>query len=145
MPVAADVLRIKGGIVHSVAPGISVLAATRLMNAHHIGALLVMDRGQLVGMFSERDVLTRVVAQGNDPITTTVEQVMTPDVYCCHAETDLDEIAEVMRQRRIRHVPVRDADERVVGLVSIGDVNAFHVAQQQATIEGFNRYINQRS
>ena len=145
MPSASDLLRLKSADVYTIEPTASVLVATRAMNSHRVGALLVMMDDRLEGIFTERDVLTRVVAQGRDPSTTLTSEVMSTDLFCCEPGTDLDEIAEAMRKRRIRHVPVRQPDGQVVGMISIGDVNAFHVNQKQATIDGLCGYINQRA
>ena len=145
MPSASDLLRLKSCDVYTIEPAATVLAATRAMNSHRVGALLVMSDERLEGIFTERDVLTRVVAQGRDPSTTLTSEVMSTDLFCCEPGTDLDEIAEAMRKRRIRHVPVRQSDGQVIGVISIGDVNAFHVNQKQATIDGLCGYINQRA
>lgn len=145
MPSASDLLRLKSGDLYTIEPTATVLAATRVMNTHHVGALLVMSADRLDGIFTERDVLTRVVAQGRDPSATLTSEVMTTDLFCCEPATDLDEIAEVMRKRRIRHVPVRRPDGQVMGVISIGDVNAFHVSSKQATIDGLCGYITQRA
>lgn len=145
MPTASDLLRLKSGELYTIEPTATVLAATRVMNTRHIGALLVMTDDRLDGIFTERDVLTRVVAQGRDPSTVLASEVMTTELFCCEPTTDLDEIAEVMRKRRIRHVPVRRPDGRVMGVISIGDVNAFHVSSKQATIDGLCSYITQRA
>jgi len=111
------------------------------MNKYRVGALLVMSEDKLLGIFTERDVLTRVVASGRKAHELKVAEVMTQEVLCCKLNTELDEVAEIMQLRRIRHLPVRDNAERVVGLISIGDVNAYHVMQKQRTIENMTDYI----
>jgi CBS domain-containing protein len=105
-------------------PDATVRQATRLMNDHGIGSLLVTTRGRLVGIFTERDVLRRIVADGRSPEETRVADVMTSEVVCCSPEVSIEEVADMMRRRRVRHVPVVDEDETLVGLVSIGDINA---------------------
>lgn len=102
----------------------TVRQATRLMNEHGIGSLLVTSGNRLVGIFTERDVLRRVVAEGRSPDSTTVGEVMTCDVVCCPPDATIENAADIMRRRRVRHVPVVDQDESIVGLVSIGDINA---------------------
>lgn len=126
-------------------PGSTVLDATRLMNAERIGALLVMHDGQLVGIFTERDVLRRVVADGRPPDDTPVAAVMTADVVCCGPETPVDEAAELMRRERIRHIPVVDGDGLVVGLVSIGDINAHRFNHCEAALHQVEDYIWRRA
>ena len=88
-------------------PGVTVLEATQLMNDERIGALLVMHGPRLVGIFTERDVLRRVVADGRNPETTLVAEVMTDDLVCCEPDTPVDDVAETMRRLRIRHGPLR--------------------------------------
>ena len=104
-----------------------------------------MDDDQLVGIFTERDVLTRLVGTGMDPRKVPVQDVMTRDVLCCGVFTDLDEVAQIMQSRRIRHLPVKDVEDTVIGMISIGDVNACNVQLKQATIENMTDYICGRS
>lgn len=141
MPTVAQVLQDKGGKVHSIAPGATVAEAVNKMNEHKIGALVVMDGKNVVGMFTERDVLQRVVGADRSPAATFVAEVMTGDVVCCGARADLDDVAATMQTRRIRHIPVCDDDGGVVGLISIGDVNAYHASNQEAQIHFLNEYI----
>ena len=148
-----DILLRKGATVHIVAPSVTVLEATRTMNHHHIGALVVTvdtleTEGQpprIVGIFTERDVLTRVVAEARDPATTRVEDVMTAVVAYCRPDTDLDEVSSIMQKWRIRHLPVCDEDGRLQGVVSIGDINAWHSQGLNATIHYLNEYIHGRA
>lgn len=145
MPTVADIISKKGSTVHTISPTATVLEATNKMNQHKLGALIVMNEGQVVGMFTERDVLRRVIGEQRDPATTSIAEVMTGDVICCSPETDMDEVSQIMQQRRIRHVPVCDAMGNLRGLISIGDVNAYHVMHQEATIEYLNEYIYGRA
>ena len=136
------ILANKGTDVHSIEPGATVLEAVQKMNDHKIGALVVKDPGgEVVGIFTERDVLRRVLGQERSPRETTVGEVMTSDVVCCGVNEEIDDIAATMKARRIRHLPVCDADGKMLGLVSIGDVNAFHASDQEATIYFLNEYI----
>ena len=133
---ARDVLRRKANpSVITIEPGASVLEAARQMNAHRIGALVVVRPGalgdQVAGMFTERDVLTRVVAQQRDPAATVVGDVMTSPALVCEPGTALDDLRSLMRERRIRHVPVVERGV-VVGMVSLGDLNA---AVYEATVQ----------
>lgn len=129
----------------AVGPATSVRAATMLMNEHGIGSVLVIDEDRLVGIFTERDVLRRVVAESRPPDSTPLSAVMTADVICCRPETPLGDVAEVMRVRRIRHVPVIGPDDRVVGLVSIGDINAHRFAVCETTLHQVEDYILRRA
>jgi len=131
----------KGTKVHSISHHASVLEATRKMNQHRIGALVVMEDDRVAGIFTERDVLMRVIGEGASPADISVGQVMTRDVVCCSPDTSLEEISEIMHAKRIRHVPVCDEEGNLLGMVSIGDVNAHHAHHQQATIHYLNEYI----
>jgi CBS domain-containing protein len=97
-----------------------------------------------VGVFTERDVLRRVVAEQRAPSAILVRDVMTTDVICCDPETTVDEASRIMRDRRVRHLPVCDPAGRVMGLVSIGDINAFHADVQEATIQLLSDYVTAR-
>ena len=145
MPSAQEILATKGSVVHTIDPTASVLEATRRMNEHKLGALVVMNEGQVAGIFTERDVLRRIVAAARNPETTTVGEVMTTDVICVSPETDLDEVSSLMQQRRIRHVPVCDDRGKLQGMLSIGDLNAFHVTHQEAHINFLSEYIYGRA
>jgi CBS domain-containing protein len=145
MPTVQDILITKGGEIYSTEPATTVLDAVRKMNQHKLGALVVVKGEQLVGIFTERDVLRRVVGEQRNPREITVGEVMTREIICCPPSTDLDEISAVMQQRRIRHIPVCDDDGKLHGLISIGDVNAFHASHQEAHITFLNEYIYGRA
>ncbi|CAN5445048.1 CBS domain-containing protein [soil metagenome] len=145
MPTVADIISKKGSTVHSTTPDATVLDATNKMNQHKLGALVVMADGVVAGMFTERDVLRRVVGEQRNPATTRVKDVMTSEVICCSPQTDMDDVSAIMQQKRVRHVPVCDEHGKLLGLVSIGDVNAYHVVHPEATIEYLNEYIYGRA
>jgi CBS domain-containing protein len=96
--------------------------AITVMNQHHIGSVVVSEGGAWVGIFTERDVLTRIVAPRRDPDATRVRDVMTPELFTLSEEQALTEAMEAMTQRRCRHVPIITGGE-LVGMLSIGDVN----------------------
>src|SRR5690606_7294249 len=141
MPSVADILSNKGGDIHTTRPDATVLDATRRMNQHQIGALVVMEADRVVGIITERDVLRRVVAAERHPAQVLVGDVMTSKVICCSMQTDVDEVSTIMRDRRIRHLPVCDPKGNLLGLVSIGDVNAQHASTQEQTITFLNDYL----
>ena len=116
-----------------------------LMNRHQIGSLVVVEGGRVVGIFTERDVLRRVVAAEKQPSKITVGEVMTREVMCCSPDADMEEVRELLRTRRIRHLPVSDPRGGLLGLVSIGDVNAFYASQQNRNIEMLHSYIYGRA
>jgi CBS domain-containing protein len=111
------------------------------MNDHKVGAVVVADEGRLVGMFTERDVLRRVVGERRDPVTTLVGAVMTSEVVCCTPETSIEEARGAMKNRRIRHLPVVDGEGHLMGMISIGDLNAYHVNSQEQTIHLLHEYL----
>ena len=141
MATVRELLARKGTDVVSVAPTASVLDAARLMNERGTGSVLVIgDARQPVGIFTERDILRRVVAAGRDAATTRVGEVSTTDLVTCVPETSVEECGAIMTTRRIRHLPVVDADG-LHGVVSSGDVLAHQVAEQEATIQYMNSYM----
>ena len=141
MATVHDVLTAKGASLHTVDSSITVLDATQLMNEHKIGALVVTEQGRVAGIFTERDVLSRIVAEQRAAGETCVGDVMTREVICCNPDTDLDEISAIMKNRRVRHLPVCGAGGRLLGLVSIGDVNAHYASNQAQTIHFLSDYI----
>jgi CBS domain-containing protein len=140
MPCVRDVIGRKSGELVTTSPDELVVDAARRMNERGIGGLPVTQDGALIGIVTERDVLRRVVAERRDPATTTVREVMTTSVLTISPTTDLEECAAVMTARRIRHLPVI-GDAGLCGIVTIGDVMAFRVAEQQTTIEQLNNYV----
>ena len=144
MAKVSDLIAKKGPRVHCVSPSLTVLQATELMNQHKVGAVVVTVYDRVVGMFTERDVLTRVVGEARDPARTLVEDVMTADVAFCRLDNDIDHCAAIMRTRRIRHLPVCDEEGRLLGLISIGDLNAFYADGLDAEIQYLHQYIHGR-
>jgi CBS domain-containing protein len=123
-----------------------VLEATVAMNNKKIGALVVKDAsGRVMGIFTERDVLRRVIAEEKAPRSVRVGDVMTRDVVCCPPEADIDEASRIMRDRRVRHLPVCDSDGTLLGVISIGDLNAYHASTQEAQIHFLNEYVYGRA
>jgi CBS domain-containing protein len=145
MSTVRDILVTKGLHVQSIGPRATVLAGALLMNEHKIGSLVVMDGGRVIGMFTERDILERVVVPRRDPGETTVADVMTNEVICCRPHTTLDEARGVMKNRRIRHMPVLDDDDQLHGLISIGDLNAHAMHEHESTIYVLEQYIYGRA
>lgn len=145
MATAKDILERKGNQVLVIAPTETVLEAARRMNANRVGALVVVDPILgLIGILTERDILTRVVAEGQLPDEVAVSQIMTDKVVYCTPCTSVQECREIMTRRRLRHLPMLD-EGRLVGLISIGDLMAYEVDQQQVTIEYMHEYIYGRS
>jgi CBS domain-containing protein len=145
MAAVRDILAGKGSHVLSIGPDATVLDAALLMNEHKVGSLLVKSAGRLVGIITERDLLQRVMAQRRDQAEAVVADVMTAELACCRPETTVDEARAVMKNRRIRHLPVLDDDDRLLGLVSIGDLNAHLSHDQEVTIHVLHEYIHGRA
>ena len=140
METARNILERKGGDVAAVERNASVLDAALEMNRRRIGAVVVLEGEQVVGIFTERDVLNRIVAEQRNPAATRVGEVMTAPVACCRLTTPIAELQNVMTTRRIRHLPVVE-EGRLVGMISSGDVLASQVTLQQTTIEYLNAYL----
>jgi CBS domain-containing protein len=140
MPTVQDILNHKGAEVASVQRERSIIEAARDMNRLRIGSLVVVDGNKVVGMFTERDILVRVVAEGRDPNRLTVGQVMTSPVVCVTPDTELVECKTMMTTRRIRHIPVVVEGE-LIGIVTSGDIMARESREREVTIESLVEYI----
>jgi CBS domain-containing protein len=140
----SDILADKGTGVFIVSPGVPVREAVRVMNAHGVGALVVMERGRLAGIFTERDVLKRVVDRGLDPETTLVREVMTGDVVTVGPAMPVTDAMSLMTSRRVRHLPVLDDAGEIRGLVSIGDLMRRVTLSQAQEIDQMVDYITGR-
>jgi CBS domain-containing protein len=114
------------------------------MNTHRIGSLVVTDGDRAVGIFTERDILQRVVGADRQPADTVVKDVMTTPMACCRRDTKLAECRAIMTTKRIRHLPVVE-DGKLLGIISAGDLLAHEVADQQSTIEYLHDYLYGRA
>ncbi|MEZ4286552.1 MAG: CBS domain-containing protein [Polyangiales bacterium] len=135
-----DVLRVKGDAVLSVHPSATVIDAVHLMNEHRVGSVVVADDQQLRGIFSERDVLTRVVAAELDPNSVLVGEVMTTGLYTARIDDTIALVMRMMTERRFRHVPVLEQG-RLIGLVSIGDLMKAMHQGLHLEVRALNSYI----
>jgi CBS domain-containing protein len=127
--------------VWTVPPEVPVLQAALLMNEHKVGSLVVTEGDRVIGMFTERDILQRVVAARRDPAETLVGEVMTTAVLCCTLETSIDEARGAMKNHRVRHLPLVDSEHRLQGLISIGDLNAYQTSDHEQTIYLLQEYV----
>jgi CBS domain-containing protein len=134
------VLAHKGSTVYSVDPEDSVLDAVRKMNCERIGATLVCTENRMVGIFTERDVLTRVLDAGRDPDATRVADVMTREVITVGPETGVQEAMAVMTERRTRHLPILEQGN-LLGVVSIGDLTRWVSRNQEVHIQDLVAFI----
>lgn len=140
MAKVSDILAKKGRKVLTSTVTATVLDATHDMNSHRVGALLVIDDGRPVGMFTERDVLTRVVGAEMDPKTTRLFEVMTTPVAYCTPEMTVEDCKAIFTEKRIRHLPVMNGEE-LVGMVTSGDIVAFEADDHKQTIRYLEEYI----
>ena len=140
MRTVRQLLEAKAPEVYAIGPDAPVLDAVRMMAEKHIGALLVMDGTRLAGILSERDYARKVVLQGRSSRDTPVRDIMTSDVVTVRPNDTSDRCMQVVTERRVRHLPVMDG-ERVVGVVSIGDLVKAVIEDQQLELDQLQRYI----
>jgi CBS domain-containing protein len=144
MSTIRDVIAKKGAAVATISPDATALDAAHQMNERRIGALCVVNGETLVGMFTERDLLNRVVSARVDPASARITDVMTSDVITCGLDGKTKDCMAVMSHKRIRHLPVVEGG-KLVGLVSTGDLMALQVDEKQAYIEDLYRYLHGRT
>ena len=136
-----QLLAAKGEQVWSIRPDAKVLEALQLMAQKDIGALLVMEGSRVVGVMSERDYARKVILQGKSSQDLAVRDIMTSDVVKVDPARSVEDCMALMTQRRIRHLPVCEGD-KLVGLVSIGDLVKQVIAEQEQTIKQLESYIH---
>ena len=134
------ILEEKGSDVHSVSADSTVEAAVAEMNRKRVGSVMVLNGGEVIGIFTERDVLTRVVSSGLNAATTSVREVMTADMKRIDAQTSVEDVMQMMTDKRVRHLPVFDGG-RLVGLVSIGDITRWLLKVNEMEAENLRRYV----
>ena len=134
------VLSHKGRQVYTTSTTATVNEAVHLMNDKGVGALLVLHEGRAVGIFTERDVLRRVVDPGRHPSVTRVAAVMTPDPLMVPPSTRVEEAMALMTERRFRHLPIMENNE-VIGIISIGDLMRIVSETQRQEIQRMAEYI----
>jgi CBS domain-containing protein len=140
MKTIAHVLKTKGYNIWSISPDAPVFDAIRLMAEKEVGALLVLKDGKPAGVVSERDYARKVILKGRSSKETTVGEIMTPRVIFATPEQSVRDCMAVMTAKRVRHLPVLDGD-RLVGMVSIGDLVRSVLADQEEVIHGLEAYI----
>jgi CBS domain-containing protein len=137
----SDILDEKGREVLSIEGEATVFDAIKRMVEANVGSLLVFEGAKLAGIVTERDYLRRVALEGRTEKETAVREIMSAPLVYVTPETTLDECMAVMTERRIRHLPVLDADREVLGVVSIGDLVKYRSKQQDVQIRLLTDYI----
>ena len=140
MPTVRNVLDHKGFEVHHIHPDASVLDAITIMAERQIGALVVLDGGNLVGIITERDYARKIALKGRTSPGTPVREIMSARVIFVRLDQTVEECMAVMTAKAVRHLPVLER-EKLVGIVSIGDLVKSIIADQQFTIEQLEHYI----
>ncbi len=136
-----DILRKKGHGYLGMPPGATAYAALEVMADHNVGALLVVDEGKLVGVFSERDYARKVILKGKSSRSTTVGELMSSPPIVASPEITLHDCMVLMTSSHIRHLPLMEIDV-IVGVVSLGDVVETIIRRQEATINQLENYIS---
>ena len=133
----------RGSSTLTVPPDITVATAVEVLNRNQVGSVLVMDGARLVGIFTERDILRRVVGERRDPATTKVSDVMTRDLVVMRPTSSVVDAMRVISEKRIRHVPVVEGNI-VLGVVSQGDLNHWLVRNREGQIQDLVDYVTGR-
>lgn len=140
MTIVRRLLQNKGSHVWCIDPDATVFDAIKLMAEREIGALVVTDKGAVVGILSERDYARKVLLKGRSSRTTPIRDIMSAGVVFAEPDQNVEHCMNVMTEKRVRHLPVME-DGKLVGLVSIGDLVKAIITEQQETIEHLESYI----
>ena len=140
MKTVRQVLQVKGNSICSVTPDVVVYEALKVMDQNNVGALLVLEGGALVGIFSERDYARKVALKGKTSRGTLVREVMTEKVNCVAPSQSVQECMAMMTDKHIRHLPVME-NSQLTGVISIGDVVKAIIWEREFTIEQLESYI----
>ena len=140
MILVVDILKEKGNDFYKVEPGTITIEALRLMAEKNIGAVMVVENNLLIGIFSERDYARKIVLQGKSSVNTSVSEVMTTDMVTVNGNTPITDCMQLMTDKHIRHLPVVDND-KIMGMVSIGDIVSRIIREQKFTIQQLENYI----
>jgi CBS domain-containing protein len=135
-----DILKRKGQEVWSITPEVSVYRAIEIMAEKRVGALLVISEEKLAGIISERDYARKVILKGKSSKETRVEEIMTSPVIFVEPQHSVDECMRIVTEKRIRHLPVVE-NEKVIGVVSIGDLVNWIMSAQEHTIQQLQYYV----
>lgn len=140
MATVRELLARKEGGLLQVPPSTTVLEAAEQMNGHGTGSVLVTEGGKLTGIFTERDLMRRVVAVHRNAATTPLSDVMTTALVTCTPEATASDCGALMSERRIRHLPVVAGDD-VIGVITTGDLLAHELREKEATIQQLEAFV----
>jgi len=135
-----QILEEKGHQVWTISPESMVYEALKIMAEKEVGALIVVEKDELVGVISERDYARKVVLKGKSSLETPVKEIMSTQVYFVNPEATAEECMALMTEKRIRHLPVIQ-EKKLAGVISIGDVVKSVITSQKITIEHLQNYI----
>lgn len=140
MTLVSQILHAKGRQTWTVSPKTTVYDAVNMMAEHDIGSLVVVENGDVIGMFSERDYARKIILHGKSSKETPVEEIMTHEVLCVSPDQSVEKCMALMTDKRIRHIPILDKGQ-LVGVISIGDVVKAIISEQQVIINHLEDYI----
>jgi CBS domain-containing protein len=140
MTFVTDVLKRKGRDVWTVSCDLTVYDALQEMADKNIGALMVVDGDNLVGVFSERDYARKIILHGKASKDTLVKEIMSSEVFCVGPDQTIEQCMQLMTEKRVRHLPVLD-EGRLAGVISIGDVVKTIISEQEFAIQQLEQYI----
>ena len=138
----SDILQKKGSVIIYIKGNTTVLDALKVLSEKNIGALLVMEEGKLVGIFSERDYARKIILKGKASADTLISEIMTENPFTIQPDDSLETCMAIMSEKHIRHLPVVK-DGMVAGMISIGDVVTAIIQSQKETIDHLKNYISQ--
>ncbi len=137
-----QILKTKGDKVWSIAPSDTVYKALQIMSENNFGSVLVIDKGKIVGIFTERDYARKVILKGKSSKTTPVSELMTKKVLFVDPGTSVEDCMALMIDKCVRHLPVMEK-KKLVGIVTVGDVVKQHIADQKFKIQELERYLHE--
>jgi len=135
-----DILNKKGSDAYSISPQATVYEALQLMADKNIGAVLVIDKGKLVGILSERDYARKVILKGKASKETPVSELMTKNILYVSPDKNVEDCMFLMTTKHVRHLPVIE-DDRLVGIISINDVVKIIISEQKFAIDALEKYM----
>jgi CBS domain-containing protein len=141
MGTVRNILQQKGNAVYSIDPDSSVYDALELLEENNLGSLVVVDRGRLIGVFTERDYARKVILKGKSSKETPVREIMTDRPIVVTPNASIEQCMQLMTDKHIRHLPVMDGDE-LVGIISIGDLVRFTIEEKDYIIDTLSHYIS---